>query len=97
MKLGSAEGLKSVVIPLLRFRITWISAAGYFCYIVSFLFYTNIITRFDLGVIVPVLSGIVNLAVLVIALLLLKERVTTTMIGGALLICIGIVLIQWKR
>lgn len=94
MKLGSNQDLNYFTIPFIQFRITWISAIGYFCYIISFLLYTTIISKFELSVIVPVLGGLVNIIVLLAAFFIFKESLSSTKIVGVILVCIGIIFIN---
>ncbi len=97
MKLGSNQSLNYFTIPFIQFRITWISAIGYACYIISFLFYTIIISKFELSVIVPVLGGLVNVIVLLAAFFIFKETLNSTKIVGVILVCIGIIFINLKK
>lgn len=97
MKLGSNENLKYFLIPLIGLHITYISIIGYVCYIFSFLLYTIIISKFELGVIVPILSGLVNIGVLIIAFFVFNESFNNTKLVGVILVCLGIILINLKR
>ncbi len=63
----------------------------------SFLFYTIIISKFELSVIVPVLGGLVNVIVLLAAFFIFKETLNSTKIVGVILVCIGIIFINLKK
>jgi small multidrug resistance pump len=97
MKLGSVKtALPAWQIPILNLRLNFISASGYLCYIISFLLYTVVITKFDLGFIIPMLSGLVNVAIFIIAVILFKESFTVYSIIGLFLISIGVFLMNLK-
>lgn len=97
MKMGSmAENLKGIVIPVVDMRITAISLVGYLCYGMSFLLYTVIISKFDLGFITPMLNGVVNVSILVVAFLVFKEHFTLNSAIGAVLIIAGVIVMNIK-
>ena len=52
--------------------------------------YLGIINKFDLGVIVPIIAGVVNIAVVLASIFVFKETLSTNMMIGALIIIIGI-------
>ena len=97
MKLGSmAENMKAILVPVVNLRITTLSLVGYLCYGISFLMYTVIITKFDLGYISPILTGISNIGVLVIAFFVFKEHFTVASAIGAGLIIAGVMIMNFK-
>ena len=97
MKLGSmAENMKAILVPVVNLRITTLSLVGYLCYGISFLMYTVIITKFDLGYISPILTGISNIGVLVIAFFVFKEHFTVASAIGAVLIIAGVLIMNFK-
>lgn len=97
MKMGANNTtLSAIKIPVVNMQINWISALGYLCYICSFLIYTVVITKFDLGVIIPLLSGIVNVLVFVVAVILFKESFTVYSVMGIILISVGVFLMNVK-
>ena len=97
MKLGSmAENMKAILVPVVNLRITTLSLVGYLCYGISFLMYTVIITKFDLGYISPILTGISNIGVLVIAFFVFKEHFTVASAIGAVLIIAGVMIMNIK-
>lgn len=97
MKLGSmAENLKAIVIPIVDLRITAISLIGYMCYGISFLLYTVIISKFELGYISPMLSGVVNIVTLLVAFLVFKEHFTINAGIGAAMIIAGVLIMNLK-
>ena len=97
MKLGSmAENMKAILVPVVNLRITTLSLVGYLCYGISFLMYTVIITKFDLGYISPILTGISNIGVLVIAFFVFKEHFTVASAIRAVLIIAGVMIMNFK-
>ena len=97
MKLGSmAENMKAILVPVVNLRITPLSLVGYLCYGISFLMYTVIITKFDLGYISPILTGISNIGVLVIAFFVFKEHFTVASAIGAVLIIAGVMIMNFE-
>ena len=97
MKLGSmAENMRAILVPVVNLRITPLSLVGYLCYGISFLMYTVIITKFDLGYISPILTGISNIGILLIAFFVFKEHFTMSSAIGAVLIIAGVMIMNFK-
>lgn len=70
------------------------SIIGYFYYMVSFLIYTLIITKFDLSYIVPLLGGIINISTFVIGVLIFQEKATVFSVVGCVFVVAGVFLIN---
>lgn len=96
MKLGSMEGAK-LLFEIFGIKFTVQSVIGYVSYIISFLLYTFIITKFDLSYIIPLLGGIVNIMVLVVGIFLLHEKATLYSLLGSGLIIVGIIVMNIKH
>ena len=97
MKLGSINTtLRALTIPFIDLKLNVISILGYGCYAISFLVYTIVITKFDLGLIIPVLSGIVNVLIFIVAISVFKESFTWYSIIGIILITFGVVFMNLK-
>lgn len=91
MKIGGDSlsfGLKSG----LSFKIGYITLFGFLCYFVSFLLWQKLLVTFDLSYIVPITTGIVQIIVLLLGLLVFKESVSITGIIGVIFIIVGVVL-----
>ena len=97
MKLGGNAGTISLANKEITVGMSLISAAGFLCYICSFLLYTRIVMMFDLSYIVPICTGIVQIATLVTACLVLKEPIHLQGIIGVILIIIGIAVMNIKK
>lgn len=95
MKLGGNSGTFALKEGgTIAFSINWISLIGFICYLVSFLIFTKIIIMFELSYIMPICTGIVQIATLVASRLVFKEIISTQGILGASLIIIGIILMN---
>lgn len=95
MKWGSMEG-KKVIFQVLQMKFTLFSFIGYFCYIISFLLYTFIITKFDLSYIIPILGGMINILIFIIGIGVFHEKFTIFSVIGCLCIVTGVWVMNWK-
>ncbi len=90
MKKGGNPGKIKINKKEIDLSMSPISALGFVCYLCSFLLFTKIVVMFDLSYIMPIVTGIVQIATLVIANMFFKEKINKTSIIGASLIIIGI-------
>lgn len=98
MKLGSIhESLTLFTVPVINLNVNFISMWGYLCYICSFLIYTVVVSRFELGVVIPILSGIVNVVIFIVGITIFNEKFNIYSICGIFFICIGIILMNIKK
>ena len=56
----------------------------------------GVITNFDLGVIIPIVGGIINILIMISAIVVLKEKLTLNAIIGAVIIVFGIIIMNIK-
>jgi len=70
---------------------------GLCCYICSFLLFTFIIQKRNLSLIYPLSAGIMNIVSVVLDVVVLKEKITTTGALGIALVIAGVVLMSLKR
>lgn len=96
IKLGSIY-ISRFTIPLLNISINKESIWGVICYGISFLLYLGVLNQFDLGVIVPIIAGLVNIGVLLASFFIFKERLSLCTIIGALIIILGIFIMNIKK
>lgn len=96
MKLGNNPGTIKVEAKTLEFGISLVSAAGFICYICSFLLFTRIVCMFDLSYIMPICTGITQILTLIASNVIFKENMSKQMIAGASLVIIGIILMNIK-
>ncbi len=98
VKLGSIQASgQEFVIPFLDMSITKMTLAGILCYGISFCLYMGVVSKFDLGIIIPILGGIVNILILLVSCFILKEKLTPNMIAGALIIIAGIIVMNLNQ
>mgnify|MGYP007035350965 CR=1 FL=1 len=95
MKCGSMESRK-VIFQILQVKVTLFSLMGYFFYMISFLLYTFVITKFDLSYIIPLLGGVINILIFVIGIGVFHEKFTVYSIIGCFCIVIGILFMNMK-
>ena len=98
MKKGGNAGKITLTAGEFGFTISWISALGFICYIISFLLFTRIIMMFEnVSYISPICNGIAQVMIMIASWLILKERLTGISIGGAALVIIGVVIMNIKK
>ena len=97
MKKGGNAGKIGIGSGELSFSISWISALGFICYIISFLLFTRIIMMFEnVSYISPICNGIAQACIIIASIIFLKEKFSVTTIGGAALIIVGIIVMNLK-
>ena len=97
-KLGTQKDfLVSIATGVFTLKISLMSIIGLVCYLCSFLMYMFLISRFDLTYIVPVTTGIVQVATFVLAIMIFKEIVTVSKVVATGLILIGVILLNIKK
>ena len=97
MKLGGNSGQIAVNEGIFHFNISLVSALGFFCYLCSFLIFTQLVLMFDLSYIMPVTAGVVQVLTLIAAKIIFKEQMSIQAIIGATLVIIGVIAMNWKR
>lgn len=97
-KLGTQKDfLVSIATGVFTLKISLMSIIGLVCYLCSFLMYMFLISKFDLTYIVPVTTGIVQVATFVLAIMIFKEIVTVSKVVATGLILIGVILLNIKK
>lgn len=97
MKMGGNAGTIAIKSGSFSFDISLISALGLLCYLCSFLLFTRIVMMFNLSYIVPICTGITQILTLVGAYIIFKDEISIQSVGGAALIIIGILIMNWKQ
>lgn len=92
MKLGG-DSLKLSFKGGFNFKIGWITFIGFACYLVSFLLWQRLLVKYDLSVLVPIVTGITQVLILIISYLVFKESFNITGLIGVALVIIGIIFI----
>ena len=98
MKKGGNSGKISIGSGEFAFSISWISALGFICYIISFLLFTRIIMMFEnVSYISPICNGIAQACIIASSIIFLKEKASGTTLGGAALIIAGVIIMNIKK
>jgi drug/metabolite transporter (DMT)-like permease len=98
LKLGSASGA-----PLafsngrLHFNLGWAASAGFVLYGLSFVLYTFLISKYDLGYILPLATAFVYIAIFLASYFIFHEAFTAFKIVGIVLIMSGLVFLNLKK
>ena len=95
-KLGSSSLNIQLQQTIFSMNISLISVLGLFCYLISFILWMLIISRSDVSYIVPLGVACTNIAILIASNLILKETITTNALIGAVVIIVGIVIMNLK-
>ena len=74
----------------------FMSISGLISYIIGFLFYMKLISKYNLSYIGPICIGMTYLLVFMSALFIFNEKVTIINISGSILVFIGVLLIGIK-
>ena len=74
------------------FKIGLMTFIGFALYLVSFLLWQRMLIKYDLSTMVPIVTGIVQVIVLLIGLFIFKESISLLSLVGAIIIITGIVI-----
>ena len=91
MKLGG-DSLKLGLKDGFSFSMGWKTFLGFLFYLVSFLLWQRLLVKYDLSIMVPIVTGIVQIIILVIGHFVFKESISIVSLIGALLIIAGIII-----
>lgn len=97
MKLGGNPGELAVKDGTVTFGMSIVSGIGFVCYLCSFLIFTRIVVMFDLSYIFPIVTGIVQILTLIASAVVFKENMTIQSVIGAIVVIIGIILMNYKK
>ena len=81
----------------LQFHINGGTVAGVVLYGISFLLYMYLISRFDLGYIIPLTTALVYIIIFTASFVVFNEAFTALKVSGITLIVIGLVLLNLKK
>ena len=96
-KLGTSYPAIGWLEALTHLKFSLLSLCGCCCYVVSFLLYLFLVSRSELSILFPVATGISCILVLVASAFILKETVSPMNWIGAIVIVIGILLVNLGR
>ncbi len=80
-----------------EFKMGWLTFGGFCLYLISFLLWQRMIVKYDLSIMVPIVTGIVQILVLLIGHFIFKESLSTLSTFGVLLIIVGIILMAFGK
>lgn len=80
----------------LQVNFSFLAALGIFLYGTSFLLYTYLISKFDLGYIIPLTTALVYILIFTASAFIFNENFTVFKLAGIALILGGVVLINIK-
>ena len=97
-KLGTSQdfsiGFTSGKISLI---LNYKAILGLVCYVLSFLLYMGLVSKFDLSYIVPITQGVIYVLIFLSSVVIFKENVTVQAIIGTFLVILGIILLNIKK
>ena len=96
LKLGSQTNAL-FTIPFIKMGISTYTFIGFICYGLSFVFYTILLSKFDLSFISPLTVGLVYVLLMITAFAFFHEQITAYKLLGSSLILIGVLLMIVKK
>ncbi|HVQ45027.1 MAG TPA: hypothetical protein VMT30_08805 [Candidatus Saccharimonadia bacterium] len=98
LKLGTTGGLPiSLAENKLQFHFNIYSLSGLALYAVSFVLYLYLISKNDLGYIIPLATGLVYVVIFFASFVVLKEAFSATKILAIGLILMGVIILNVKK
>jgi len=98
LKLGTDSGLPiSYTNNRLHFNLNFYSVSGIILYGLSFMLYIYLISKNDLGYIIPLTTAFVYIVIFIASAVVFKETFTTVKILGISLIVGGLILLNLKK
>jgi len=98
IKLGTVSGAPvSMVEHVLKFNINLSIVAGIILYGVSFFIYMYLISKFDLGFIIPITTALVYTLIFFASYYIFHESFTFIKIAAISLIIFGVILLNLKK
>jgi len=95
IKQGTGSGLPiTFSAEKLQFHLNFFNIIGIFLYGVSFLLYVYLISKFDLGYIIPLTTALVYVVIFVASYFIFKEAFTAMKIAGIVLIVSGVIFLS---
>lgn len=95
LKLGTRVGQPNYL--KLPFNINALTISGVILYGISFMLYTYLIAKFDLGYIIPLVTAFVYILIFTASYFIFKETFTVLKISGIACIVAGLILLNIKK
>lgn len=97
LKLGAKDGAPAQFIDgRLHFNITLLTVSGVVFYGISFLLYVYLISKFDLGYIIPLVTALVYVLIFVASFFIFHEVFTIAKVFAIALILVGLAILNMK-
>lgn len=77
-----------------HFNLSLFTALGIFLFGISFILYTYLISKYDLGYIIPLLTALVYILIFIASYFFFQEAITIVKICGVILILGGITMLS---
>lgn len=98
LKLGTNAGPPlSIIENKINLNINIYTIGGVLLYGVSFITYLYLISKFDLGYIIPLTTAFVYIVIFTASYFIFKEVFTATKVAGITLIILGLVFLNLKK
>jgi len=94
MKLGG-DSLKLGLKDGFSLSMGWKTFVGFSLYLVSFVLWQKLLVKYDLSVMVPIVTGIIQIIILIIGYTIFKESFNVISLIGALIIVVGIIVLAY--
>lgn len=91
MKLGG-DSLKLSFKGGFNLKMGWITFLGFMCYLISFLLWQRLIVKYELSILVPIITGISQIVIMIIGYSVFKETFNVQSLIGAIIVIIGIII-----
>jgi multidrug transporter EmrE-like cation transporter len=96
LKIGSSQTHVTLISKNIILNLNINTIIGLSFYMISFMFFIIIISRFNLSYLAPIINGANYILTMLIALVILREKVSTIQLIGAGVILIGIFMVNIK-
>lgn len=98
MKIGTGKAFEfSLAGGNFKIVFNYILLCGILCYLISFLLYIFLISKYNLSYIVPLTTGLVYVLIFALSLTLFREPVSITGVIGFFLVISGVVFLNIKK
>ena len=97
LKLGSKNNaFIEIISNKPSFNFSPLVISGIFLYGISFVLYTYLISKFDLGYIIPLTTALVYILIFIASFIIFKEQFSTVKILGIIFILVGLTFLNLK-
>lgn len=92
IKLGG-DSLKLTLKNGFDLKMGYVTLTGFVCYIISFLLWQKVLVSYNVSYIVPITTGVMQIIILILSILFLKEPFNLQSILGTIIIIIGVIVL----